>query len=135
MGYKIEEIEGIGPAYGKKLAAVKIESTDDLLARCGDASGRRAIAESTGLSEKLLLDWANMADMMRISGIGPQFAELLEASGVDTVKELQHRRADNLAEALVEVNKQKKLARTTPASSVIQDWIDAAKTMKPGISH
>jgi predicted flap endonuclease-1-like 5' DNA nuclease len=135
MAYKIDEIEGIGPAYQEKLTAVDIKSTDDLLKHCGDSKGRKVIAEKTGVSEKLLLNWSNKADMMRISGVGPQFAELLEASGVDTVKELRNRNAENLAAKIEEVNSQKKLARSAPATGQIQQWIDAAKKMDPTITH
>ena len=100
MGYKIEEIEGIGPAYAEKLAAASISTTDDLLKLCCDARGRKATAEKTGVSESQLLKWANMADLMRVSGVGRQYAELLEASGVDTIKELRNRNAENLAQAI-----------------------------------
>ena len=135
MAYKIDEIEGIGPAYMEKLSAAKISTTDHLLEYCGGAKGRKEVAEKTGVSEKHLLNWANMADMMRVSGIGPQFAELLEASGVDTVKELQHRNAANLATKMEEVNKEKNLANAVPAESVIEKWIEQAKELKPTISH
>jgi predicted flap endonuclease-1-like 5' DNA nuclease len=114
MDYKIQDIEGIGSVYGEKLAAAQIASTSNLLEHCATRSGRKKAAETTGVSETLLLKWTNMADMMRISGIGPQFAELLEASGVDTVK--------NLANAI-------------PAASIITGWIDTAKTTEPGISY
>jgi predicted flap endonuclease-1-like 5' DNA nuclease len=135
MGYKIDEIEGIGPAYREKLSGAKIETTEDLLSSCGDAAGRKNVADSTGLSEKHLLNWANKADLMRISGVGPQYSELLEAAGVDTVKELKHRNAENLASKMEEVNAVKNLANASPAASVVQDWIDAAKGMDPKISH
>ena len=135
MSYKIQEIEGIGPAYAEKLAAAGINTTDDLLAKCATAAGRKQVAEATGLSEKLILNWTNKADLMRISGVGPQFAELLEAAGVDTIKELRHRNAANLAEAMAKVNAEKKLARTTPPAATVEKWVAAAKTMEPTISH
>lgn len=135
MSYKIEEIEGIGATYGDKLRAAGIETTDDLLTKCCDKDGRAATVESTGISGKLILTWANLADLMRISGIGPQFSELLEASGVDTVKELQHRNAENLATKMAEVNGEKNLAKSSPAASVVQGWIDQAKTTEPTITH
>ena len=135
MGYPIDEIEGIGPAYKEKLSAADIKSTDDFLKLCCDKKGRQAIAEKTGVSEAHLLKWANMADLMRISGIGRQYSELLEAAGVDTVKELQHRRADNLSAKMAEINDEKKLAKNTPAESVVSDWIEQAKKMEPTISH
>lgn len=135
MAYTIEEIEGIGPAYAGKLSTAKIETTDDLLALCCDAKGRKEVSESTGLSEAHLLKWANMADLMRISGIGPQYAELLEQSGVDTVKELRTRNFENLAEKMREINEQKQLARTSPAPSLVEQWVDQAKSLEPKISH
>ena len=135
MVYKIEQIEGIGPAFGKKLAAADITTTDHLLAHCATAKGRQAVAAKTGLGEPQLLKWANMADLMRIRGIGPEYAELLEAAGVDTVKELRTRKAENLTAKMEEVNAQKKLTRNTPASSIVDGWVTEAKGMEPKISH
>ncbi|NNE84813.1 MAG: DUF4332 domain-containing protein [Alphaproteobacteria bacterium] len=135
MAYKIEEIEGIGPTYGEKLTAAGIASTDDLLDRCGSAKGRSETAAATGLTTQQLLKWANMADLMRISGVGEEYSELLEAAGVDTVKELQHRNADNLAEKMQEVNDAKSLTRQVPSSSQVAKWVEQAATLDPKISH
>jgi predicted flap endonuclease-1-like 5' DNA nuclease len=135
MSYKIQEIEGIGPAYAEKLAAADIDTTEELLKLCCDAKGRKTTAEKTGVSESQLLKWANMADLMRISGIGSEFSELLEAAGVDTVKELRNRNAGNLAAKMAEVNEQKKLTRTVPSEKTVIDWIDQAKSMDPLITH
>ena len=135
MSYKIEEIEGIGPAYGEKLNGAGINSTDDLLEHCATPQGRKAIAEKTGLSEKHILGWTNMADLMRVSGVGKQFAELLEASGVDTIKELRNRNAENLATKMGEVNAEKKLAKSSPSTSMVEDWISQAKQTEPKISY
>ncbi len=135
MSYKIEEIEGIGPAYAEKLSAADIGTTDDLLKLCCDASGRKATAEKTGVSEGQLLKWANMADLMRISGVGSEFSELLEAAGVDTVKELRNRNAENLAAKMMEVNEAKKLTRTVPSEKTVSDWVNQAKSLDPLITH
>ncbi len=135
MSYKIDEIEGIGPAYAEKLAAAAIKNTDDLLKKCATPAGRKAVAETTGLSSAVILKWANMADLMRINGIGPQFAELLKAAGVDTIKELRNRNAANLAAKVAEVNAEKHLARTSPAESLVTKWVEAAKTMEPVLSY
>ena len=135
MGYKIEEIEGIGPTYGEKLAAANINTTEDLLKLCCDAKGRKKTAESTGLSEGQLLKWVNMADLMRISGVGSEYSELLEAAGVDTVKELRNRNAENLAAKMAEVNATKKLTRTVPSESVVSGWVEQAKSLDPLITH
>ena len=135
MGYKIEEIEGIGPAYSEKLAAADISTTDDLLKLCCDARGRKATAEKTGVSEGQLLKWANRVDLMRISGIGSEYSELLEAAGVDTVKELRNRNAANLAAKMAEVNETRKLTRALPAEKAVSQWIEQAGTLDPLISH
>lgn len=135
MGYKIHEIEGIGPAFGKKLEGAGIVLTDDLLKACGTPQGRRQVAEATGLNETQLLKWANLADLMRISGIGKQFSELLEASGVDTVKELKHRKPENLATRMKQVNDEKRLTRAVPSAARIARWVDQAKALPPSISY
>jgi predicted flap endonuclease-1-like 5' DNA nuclease len=135
MAYKIDEIEGIGPSYREKLQAAGIKTTDDLLSHCAKPAGRKKVCENTGLSEKHILGWTNMADLMRVSGIGRQYAELLEASGVDTIKELRNRNAENLAAKMNEVNAKKKLAKATPAKSVVEDWIAQAKKTDPMIEY
>jgi predicted flap endonuclease-1-like 5' DNA nuclease len=135
MGYKIDEIEGIGPAYAGKLATAKIGTTDDLLKLCCDAKGRKTTAETTGISEGQLLKWANMADLMRVSGVGSEYSELLEAAGVDTVKELRNRNAENLAAKMAEVNETRKLTRNVPSEKVVSGWIDQAKSLDPLITH
>jgi predicted flap endonuclease-1-like 5' DNA nuclease len=124
MRYRIEDIEGIGRVYGSKLSKVGINSTDDLLKHCGSAKGRRQVALTSGLDEGQLLKWANLADLMRVRGIGTQFSELLEAAGVDTAKELRTRRADNLAAAMKQTNAKKKLTRATLSERQVAAWIN-----------
>ena len=135
MAYKIDEIEGIGPAYAEKLIAAGVRSTDALLEMCGAAKGRTVMSEATGISAKQLLKWANMADLMRISGVGGEFSELLEAAGVDTVKELKNRNAENLAAKMLEVNATKKLTRQVPSASRVAKWVEQAAGLDPKISH
>lgn len=135
MVYKVEEIEGIGTKYAERLQAAGIKTTDDLLEACGSRKGRDDMAEQTGFSASQLLKWANLADLMRISGVGEEYSELLEAAGVDTVKELAARNAENLAAKMKEVNETKKLTRAVPAASQVQKWVDQAKAMDPAISH
>ncbi|MFT6928002.1 MAG: putative flap endonuclease-1-like 5' DNA nuclease [Psychromonas sp.] len=135
MNYKIEEIEGIGAVTAANLAKAGIKKTGDLLKQCCDKKGRKSIAEITGCSEKQILNWTNMADLMRISGVGEEFSELLKMSGVDTVKELRNRNAENLAAAMKATNEEKKLTRTVPSTKTVQKWIDQAKTLDPIITH
>ena len=135
MPYRIEEVEGIGPSYATKLAQADIYTTEELLEACCDPKGRKRVSEQIGLSEKLLLEWANLADLMRIRGIGPQYSELLEAAGVDTVKELRTRKPDNLATKMAEVRAQKRLTRIAPGESMVREWIEQAKSVEPRITY
>lgn len=135
MSYKIEEVEGIGAAYAQKLEAAGIKTTEALLEKAASKKGRVALAEETGISEKLILKWANHADLFRIKGVAGQFAELLEAAGVDTVKELRHRVAANLHAKLVEINDAKNLCNRVPAVSEVERMIEQAKTLDPIMTY
>lgn len=131
MSYKIEQIEGIGAAYAAKLATAGIKTTDDLLAKCAAKKGRVKIAEETGISPKLILKWTNHADLFRVNGIAGQFAELLEAAGVDTIKEFRHRVPANLQPKLVAVNNEKNLCNRVPSVAELEKMIAQAKEMEP----
>lgn len=135
MIYKIDEIEGIGPVYGEKLRAASVTTVDRLLERCASKSGRVELAKETGIDEKLILTWTNHADLFRISGIGPQFSELLEAAGVDTVKELRNRNPENLYEKIQEVNAEKRLVRRLPSLIQITEMIKEAGKLEPLITY
>lgn len=126
------EVQGIGPVYAEKLIAAGIEDTDQLLEKGATAKGRKELEEATGITTKLILTWVNHADLYRIKGVGPQFAELLEAAGVDTVKELAHRNAANLAAKMLEVNEAEHRTKRVPVESEIQAMIDQAKEL-PGV--
>jgi predicted flap endonuclease-1-like 5' DNA nuclease len=135
MDYKIIDIEGIGDVYAEKLQAAGINKVSELLEKCAAPKGRKELAEATGITEKLILKWTNHADLFRINGVGPQFAELLEAAGVDTVKEFRHRVAENLQPKLVEVNDQKNICNRVPAVSEVQKMIDQAKELEPKMTY
>jgi len=135
MDYKVIDIEGVGEVYAEKLVAAGINKVSELLEKCAAPKGRKELAEQTGIPEKLILKWTNHADLFRINGVGPQFAELLEAAGVDTVKEFRHRVAENLQPKLAEVNEQKNLCNRVPAISEVQKMIDQAKELEPKMTY
>ena len=135
MIYKIIDIQGIGPVYAEKLVGIGIETVDQLLEKGADAKGRQAIEDATGIRHDLVLTWVNHADLFRVKGIGPQFAELLEAAGVDTVKELRNRNAANLAAKMAEVNEEKHLTRRTPVEKKVAKFIELAKELEPKVTH
>lgn len=135
MAKKIAEIEGIGPVYAEKLAAIEITTVEKLLEGGASKAGRKKIAEASGIDESKILKWVNMADLFRIKGIGQQFSELLEAAGVDTVKELRNRNAENLHTKLMEIQEEKKLTKAVPALSQIADFIEQAKGLEPMVTY
>ena len=133
--YKIIDVEGIGEVYAKKLLDAGVSDTAVLLEKCCKPAGRKALAEATGISEKLILTWTNHADLMRIKGIGPQFSELLEKAGVDTVKELAHRVPANLAAKCAEVNEAHKIVGRVPVEKEIAKMVEEAKTLAPMMTY
>ena len=131
----IDAIEGIGHKSATRLRKARVRTTEALLKNGANKRGRKQLAEQTGLSEKQILEWVNRADLMRIKGVGEEYSDLLEASGVDTVKELRRRNAANLLTAMIEINKKKNLVRRLPTEAVVQRWVDHAKELEPLVTH
>lgn len=131
----IKDIEGIGPVYGDKLEAAGIKTVEALLREGGAKKGRKEIADKTGIDEKRILEWVNRADLARINGVGSEYADLLENSGVDTVKELGTRNAANLHAKMVEVNEAKNLVRSLPSEAQVTKWVAEAKTLPQAVFH
>lgn len=127
---KLVDIEGIGAVYAAKIKdKSNVDTVEELLAACKTPTGRKELEEKTGISPKLILEWANMADLFRITGVGEEYADLLEESGVDTVPELAQRNAANLTAKMAKVNAAKKLVRQVPAESMVEKWIAEAKEL------
>jgi len=131
---KITAIEGIGEAYAAKLMEVGIKTTEDLLAAAADPKGRKELAAATGIDAAKILHWANRADLFRIKGVGEEYSDLLEASGVDTVPELAQRNPENLHKKMLAVNSEDKLVRRPPSLKQVQSWVAQAKEM-PRMLH
>jgi predicted flap endonuclease-1-like 5' DNA nuclease len=131
----LADIEGIGPTYAQKLASAGLTTTNDLLAHGGTREGRESVAARTGLSHDQILEWVNHADLYRIDGVGSEYADLLEAAGVDSVLELARRNPDNLTAALERVNEEKRLVRVVPGESTVARWIEQAKGLDRAVSH
>ncbi len=133
--YKIIDIEGIGEVNAKKLQEAGIRTTDAFLKTCATPKGRRDLAETTTISEKSILRWTNMTDLFRISGIGEEYSDLLEASGVDTVPELAQRNPENLHSQLFKINEEKNLVRALPNPSQVEKWVKEAKELPRVITY
>ena len=135
MSYPITDIDGIDGEAAAILKAAGIRSTGRLLEAARTVRGRKMLALKTGFDEKQLLCWANVADRMRIKGIRKEYAELLQAAGVDTVKELKYRNPCNLAKAMREANKKHKMVTMLPSEKVVCHWIENAKKLQLKISY
>ena len=135
MTYKIQDIESIGPSYASKLEKADIKTVEALLDKGATKTGRKNIATASGIDESRILDWVNMADLFRIKGVAGEIAELMKKSGVDTIKELRNRKAENLHAKMKEVNEEKKVSRTVPSASQVEGFINQAKEMEPKVTH
>jgi uncharacterized membrane protein len=133
---RVDEVEGIGPVYGEKLAAVGIKTADELLEAGAKPGGREKLADSTGISGKLILEWINQVDLMRIPGVGPQYADLLSAAGVDSPAELSHRNPVNLAVTFQEVVAARPgIVRRVPTEVETTAWIEEAGKLPKVVEH
>lgn len=135
--YTISDIEGIGPSFAEKLGKAGIRSVMALLKQGASRKGRKELAEASGVDESMILKWVNMADLYRVKGIGSEYAELLERAGVDTVKELRNRNAENLTAKMAEVNSagSRPLVRQLPGLKRVQGWVDEAKKLDPMVTY
>jgi predicted flap endonuclease-1-like 5' DNA nuclease len=135
MTYAISEIVGIGPDGADRLRSVGIRTASKLLEAAKSPKERKLLAEKTGIDGKRILSWANLVDRMRIKGVGEDYARLLQAAGVDTVKELKYRNPAKLARAMAEANAKRKLVRVLPSDGAVERWIDQAKRLQLKITY
>jgi predicted flap endonuclease-1-like 5' DNA nuclease len=131
----IDAIEGLGHKHATKLRKARVRTTEALLKTAATRQGRKQLAETTGLSDQQILAWVNRADLMRVRGVGEEYSDLLEAAGVDTVKELRRRNAANLLATMVEVNTKKRLVRRLPTQSMVERWVAHAKELDPVVTN
>jgi predicted flap endonuclease-1-like 5' DNA nuclease len=126
---RIIDIEGIGKTHAETFTANGISTVEELLQAGSTPKGRKDLAEKTGISGKLILEWVNRCDLFRINGVGEEYGDLLEVAGVDTVPELAQRNPANLYQMIVEVNEEKEIVRRMPSESQVEDWINQAKQL------
>ncbi len=129
MSYPIRDIDGIDEKTAKALKKMGIRTTAAFLEAAKDLKGRKTLAASTGLDQRFVLRCANAADRLRVPGLGPDYANLVQAAGVDTVRELKHRNAKRLFEAIRKANAERKLVKFLPSEKVVERWIEEAKVL------
>ena len=135
MTYPISEIEGLPAFAANKLKAQGIRTTDALLEAASTAKGRKALSAKTGISEQLLLEWANVSDYMRIPGMGKAKVGLVRAAGVTTVRELALRNPARLAQTMKEANTKRRFVRMLPSEKSVEQLIAQARKLQPKISY
>jgi len=135
MSYSINEIGGLDEDEVKALKALGLRTTERLLEAAKSPKGRRILAEKTSIDAKRLLDCANACDHMRIKGMGKGYVGLLREVGVSTVRELKYRNPANLAKAMAEANKRKKLVRFLPPEKLVVRWVEHAKKLPLKITY
>ena len=135
MSYSISGIHGISPEAAAVLRKAGIRTTAKLLDAAKSPKGRKTLAARTGFDEKCILAWANLADRMRIKGVGEEYSQLLQAAGVDTVKELKYRNPAKLAKTMADANAKRKLTRVLPSEKMVGRWIDRAKKLQMKITY
>ena len=134
MPYGIEEIESIDPIARQRLLEIGIRTTGELIQVCSTLHGRADVAATCGVDLDRLTGWVHVADLMRIHGVGRQYAELLGASGVGTMAALRRQRPAELAQTVRGINEAKNLAKTTPSPRTIERWVDEARDLPARIN-
>jgi predicted RecB family nuclease len=133
--YPIGKLPGITPEIASALKSAGIRTTGRFLEAAKSPKGRRNLSLKTAIGEAELLEMANAADRMRVPGLGEEYAELLRAAGVRTVRELKYRTPASLAERLADANKKRKLVRLLPTERTVGRWIEAAKKLTLKITY
>jgi len=135
MSYPIREIREIGPAMAEKLRTQRIRTTTKLLQRTKNLRGRQQLAAALGVPENMLLRWTTLSDRMRVKGVGEDYAQLLSAAGVTTVRELKYRNPKKLAEAMAAQNAKRKFVQVLPSERSVSKWVEHAKSLPVLISY
>ncbi len=131
----ITDIEGIGEKFAEKLRSAGVRTTEALLKKGGTSADRKDLAMQIDVSDHQILEWVNRADLYRIKGVGSEYADLLEAAGVDTVRELAKRQAGNLSENLKMITDEKKKVRKLPTADQVAEWVKQAKSLPRAVEY
>jgi hypothetical protein len=131
----LKNLDGLSPEVIESLRSAGIRTSDRLLDATKSAKDREALSQKTGIPPRELLRFANLADKLRVKGLGMGYAELLCRVGVDTVRELKYRNPAKLAAAMREENDKRKLVRLVPTEKAVGRWVEAAKKLPPKITY
>lgn len=132
---RIDEIRTLPHRDATRLRKVGVRTTDSLLKRAATRSGRAQLSDETDISTADILEWVNYADLMRVKGIGGEYAELLMICGISTVRELRRRNGVALTAKIQNVNEKKDLVKRLPTEVMVATWIDRASELDVLVRH
>jgi hypothetical protein len=131
----LKNLNGLESEVVERLRSAGIRTSGKLLDAAKSLKGRKELSRKTGIGPKELLRYANLADKLRVKGLGEGYAELLCHVGVDTVRELRYRNPEKLAAAMRRKNDKLRLVRLVPTEKAVGRWIEAAKKLQQEISY
>lgn len=130
---RIDHVAGIGHKEATKLRKAGIRTAQALCAAANTRRGRTELSRATKIDPKRLQQWVYHADLLRVRGVGSEYAELLVAAGVDTVRDLRRRNPTALLAKIIGLNGRRKIVRRLPTEGMVEGWIEAAKGIEPTI--
>ena len=131
----IDAIAGLDQKSATRFRKSRVRTTEALLKRAATRRGRKELAESTKLDPKQILEWVNRADLMRVKGVGSEYSDLLEAAGVDTIKELRRRNPVSLTRKMAQINDSEGLVQRLPTEGMVEGWVEHASRLEPLITY
>ncbi len=130
---RIDEVAGVSVRDATKLRKAGIKTSGGLIENASTRRARTELSSKTGIAPRDLQTWVHHADLLRVKGIGGEYAELLVAAGVETVRDLRRRNATALLAKVIGMNGSNKVVRRLPTESMLTGWIEAAKGVEPSI--
>jgi predicted flap endonuclease-1-like 5' DNA nuclease len=130
---RIDQVAGISHKDATKLRKAGVRTSTGLIENAADRKGRAELAAATGLDARDIQVWVNHSDLLRVRGVGAEYAELLTAAGVDTLRDLRRRNPTALLAKIIGLNGSSRVVRRLPTESMVEVWIEAAKDIEPSL--
>ncbi|MDX1469263.1 MAG: DUF4332 domain-containing protein [Acidimicrobiia bacterium] len=130
---RVDQVAGIDHRQATKLRKLGIRTGKGLIEKAATRRGRTELSKATGISPKDLQLWVHHADLLRVKGVGPEYAELLVSAGVDTLRDLRRRNPTALVAKIIGMNGAERVVNRLPTESMVETWIDSAGNLTPSI--
>jgi predicted RecB family nuclease len=130
---RIDEVAGVGVRQATRLRKAGVRTSKALIEEASSRAGRTTLARKTGIPPRDLKSWVHHADLLRVKGVGGEYAELLVAAGVETIRDLRRRNPTALVAKIISMNGSKKVVRRLPTEAMVTGWIESAGSVEPSI--